>query len=127
MKYATSASIALVAATLAIYCGYTHYKAAPIGDLFYTPIDRCPTYSHSFTTGYILTLIVEIVLWVFVAGGSWIIARLAGKPKAPFRSVLSMRSTFFGVAILVVAAFVHPIFESLLPLQPDPRCAQHGP
>ena len=111
----------------ACWFGYSHYKIAPVGDLFYTPAPGiCPNYNHSFTTGYALTLFFSGIVWLLALVGFWIVSRLAKSDHTRARSRSLIPSTLLGIAIFALFWLLHPIAERLLPLEPSP-CAQHGP
>ena len=105
----------------ALYVGWSHYQAMPEGDLFYTPMGPCSSRSHSFTTGYLLTLAVAAIICVFTAAATFVASRV---PRLGFKRRL--RSIALAclviVSLLFIGSFLHLGVEAYLPLQVHPSC-----
>lgn len=107
---------------IAIFSGYSHYKKFPKGDLFYTPIDNCPDYSHSFTSAYLLTLLILGILWCVVSVLRYFIEKMRNNKNTRQNSPFKLKNTMLGIITLILIGMTYPIFEFLLPLQADLNC-----
>ena len=113
--------------TVAIAFGYLHYAERPAGDLFYTPAPGiCPTYSHSFTTGYSLVLVIGFAAGLALSIVFWLLSRLAENQNLRSVSLGCIRPVLLGSLFLAVSWLAHPVFEHALPLQDSP-CISRGP
>ena len=122
---AVSAPILVVVAAIAF--GYLHYTERPTGDLFYTPVPGiCPTYSHSFTTGYSLVLLVGFVVWLAACMLFWLMSRFASKQELRSSLRRGIRPALLGSLFLAASWLAHPLFERALPLRDSP-CITRGP
>ena len=127
MRKIIAISAPLLVLVAAIAYGYLHYSERPTGDLFYTPAPGiCPTYSHSFTTGYSLVLLVGLAVWLALSILLWLVSRLAGNQNLRSSSRSSIRPVLLGSLFLAASWLAHPVFEHGLPLQDSP-CITRGP
>ena len=121
------ASVSVAIFLFAVFSGWSHYKAQPEGDLFYTPITHCPAMTHSFSTGFLLVLTVSGLVVLAIAGASMLATLIPGWSKKKVRLKYVTRTSISIILVLFAFSFLSPVFEDRLPLRIKPECLQNSP
>ncbi len=120
------ASVSIILVGCAMAAGWLHYQAQPQGDLFYTPITRCDTRSHSFSSAFLLTLVAEGLACLVLAAASISASFLPRCSSAKPTLAGIAKSALLVTAVLAASSMLHPIFEAQLPLHIQAECLQNS-
>jgi hypothetical protein len=112
---------------VAMAAGMYGHITNPMGGFVDTPWDWCSPKTHSFGLLHLLVLSFASLILVFAVVGAWILKACNEDPTTDLRLASFLSSSFRSGVVFAIAMSVTPIFERLLPLEPDPRCASVRP